>query len=97
LLPYLEEQVAGELLDGEYVGDDGVGTELAEGDGADDGLGGEDGAAHQQHVRLLLAQGIQAPILSTFRTVSALASGTTGGKMGWLVGHLKKRIPWAEQ
>jgi hypothetical protein len=41
----LEEEVAGELLDGEHVGDDGVGAELVEGDGADDGLGGQDGAA----------------------------------------------------
>ena len=42
---YLEEEVAGELLYREHVGDDGVGAELGEGDGTDDGLRGEDGAA----------------------------------------------------
>ena len=53
----------GELLDGEHVGNDGVGAELGEGDGADDGLRGEDGAANQQHVRLLLAQRLQASVV----------------------------------
>lgn len=53
---YLEEEVAGELLDGEHVGDEGSGAELAEGDGADDGLGGEDGAADEQDVGPGLAE-----------------------------------------
>lgn len=58
---YLEEEVAGELLDGEHVGDDGVGAQLVEGDGSDDALRGQDGAADEQHVRLLLAQRVHAP------------------------------------
>jgi len=61
LIGYLEEEVARELLDGEHVGDDGVVAELAEGDGSDDALRGQDGAADEQHVRLLLAQRVDAP------------------------------------
>ena len=57
---YLEEEVAGKLLDGEHVGDDGVGAEPVEGDGSDDSLRGQDGAADEQHVQLLLAQGVDA-------------------------------------
>lgn len=60
-LRYLEEEVAGELLDGEHVGDDGVGAEFVERDGADNALRGQDGAADEQHVRLLLAQRVDAP------------------------------------
>jgi hypothetical protein len=58
---YLKEEVTGELLDGEHIGDDGVWAELVERDGADDALCRQDGAADQQHVRLLLAQRVHAP------------------------------------
>ena len=58
---YLEEEVAGKLLDGEHVGDDGVGAEPVEGDGSDDSLRGQDGAADEQNVRLLLTQRVDAP------------------------------------
>lgn len=93
------------MLDGEHVGDDGVGAELGEGDGADDGLHGEDGAANQQPVRLLLAQRLQASVVVSIsqhdRSIPLqLHPDRNRRKIGsWvgMAGHLKKRIPWAEQ
>lgn len=73
---YLEEEVAGKLLDGEHVGDDGVGAELVEGDGSDDALRGQDGAADEQHVRLLLTQRVDAA-----EEADAMA-GAVGGVVG---------------
>jgi hypothetical protein len=51
-----EEEVLGELLDREHVGEEGVTAEAVHGERADDGLGGEDGGGEEQHVRVALAE-----------------------------------------
>nr|CAB3468973.1 unnamed protein product [Digitaria exilis] len=51
-----EEEVLGEFLDGEHVGEECVAAEAVEGERADDGLGGEDGCGEEHHVGVALAE-----------------------------------------
>ncbi|CAL5040425.1 unnamed protein product [Urochloa decumbens] len=51
-----EEEVLGELLDGEHVDEEGVAAEAVDGERAEDGLGGEDGGGEEHHVRVALAE-----------------------------------------
>ncbi|PON35965.1 LOW QUALITY PROTEIN: hypothetical protein PanWU01x14_332130 [Parasponia andersonii] len=51
-----EEEVSGELLDGEDVDEEGVAAEPLERDRLDDLLGGEDGGAEDHDLRVLLAE-----------------------------------------
>ncbi|OAY64162.1 hypothetical protein ACMD2_13512 [Ananas comosus] len=52
----LEEEVLGELLDGEDVDEEGAAAEALEGEGAEDALGGEDGGGEEDDVRVALAE-----------------------------------------
>jgi hypothetical protein len=51
-----EQEVPGELLDGEDVDEEGVAAEAVRGERAEHGLGGEDGGGEEDHVRVALAE-----------------------------------------
>lgn len=57
-----EQELAGELLDGEDVDEKGAPSEPLEGDGAEDALGGEDGGGEEDDLRVLLAEVVRVAV-----------------------------------
>jgi hypothetical protein len=75
-----EEEVPGELLDGEHVDEEGVAAEAVDGERAEDGLGGEDGGGEEHHIRVALAEVVR--VLEVGRADGCGEGGVVGAGVG---------------